>query len=49
MTVPLIIGIAAYIIVSKRINTRLFRINGGKPTNPPSGTVVDDEVTLPER
>ena len=38
-----------YIIVSKRINTRLFRINGGKPTNPPSGTVADDEVTLPER
>merc|ERR1719260_72120 len=38
-----------YIIVSKRINTRLFRINGGKPTNPPSGTVADDKVTLPER
>ena len=37
-----------FIIVSKRINTRLFRMNG-KPTNPPSGTVVDDVVTLPER
>jgi len=37
-----------YIIVSKRINTRLFRTNG-KPSNPPSGTVVDDVVTLPER
>eukprot|EP00092_Neocalanus_flemingeri_P037390 GFUD01040714.1.p1 GENE.GFUD01040714.1~~GFUD01040714.1.p1 ORF type:complete len:911 (-),score=265.15 GFUD01040714.1:184-2916(-) len=37
-----------YIIVSKRINTRLFR-NNGKPTNPPSGTVVDDVITLPER
>ena len=37
-----------YIIVSKRINTRFFRMNG-PPTNPPSGTVVDDVVTLPER
>jgi len=37
-----------YIIVSKRIQTRLFRMNG-KPSNPPSGTVVDDVVTLPER
>ena len=37
-----------YIIVSKRINTRFFRMNG-KPSNPPSGTVVDDVVTLPER
>merc|ERR1740131_551065 len=37
-----------YIIVSKRINTRILRLNG-KPTNPPSGTVVDDVVTLPER
>lgn len=37
-----------YIIVSKRINTRFFRMNGN-PSNPPSGTVVDTEVTLPER
>merc|ERR1711962_598254 len=37
-----------YIIVSKRINTRFFRMNG-KPSNPPSGTVVDSDVTLPER
>merc|ERR1719370_1450378 len=37
-----------YIIVSKRINTRFFRMNG-KPSNPPSGTVVDSNVTLPER
>ena len=37
-----------YVIVSKRINTRFFRMNG-KPSNPPSGTVVDDVVTLPER
>uniref|UniRef100_A0A182PI90 Piwi n=1 Tax=Anopheles epiroticus TaxID=199890 RepID=A0A182PI90_9DIPT len=33
------------IVVSKRINTRLF--DGGR--NPPPGTVVDDIVTLPER
>ena len=24
-------------------------VNGNRPTNPPSGTVVDDVVTLPER
>lgn len=34
-----------FIVVSKRINTRLF-ING---QNPPPGTVVDDVITLPER
>ncbi|XP_049546124.1 protein aubergine-like isoform X2 [Anopheles darlingi] len=33
------------IVVSKRINTRLFS-NG---RNPPPGTVVDDVITLPER
>jgi len=41
-----------YIIVSKRINSRFFTNgngNGGKLGNPPSGTVVDDVVTLPER
>ena len=37
-----------YVIVSKRINTRFFR-DGGKASNPPSGTIVDDVVTLPER
>merc|ERR1712002_1375091 len=37
-----------YIIVSKRINTRFFKM-AGKLSNPPSGTVVDDVVTLPER
>ena len=35
----------AFIIVTKRINTRLF-LNGG---NPPPGTVADDCVTMPER
>merc|ERR1711973_1027831 len=38
-----------YIIVSKRINTRFFKMDNNQPTNPPSGTVVDDVVTLPER
>ena len=35
----------AFLIVSKRINTRIFA-NGG---NPPPGSVVDNCVTLPER
>lgn len=35
----------AFIIVSKRINTRFFTDQG----NPPPGTVVDDVVTLPEK
>lgn len=35
----------AYIIVSKRINTRFFAPQG----NPEPGTVIDDVVTLPER
>jgi aubergine-like protein len=34
-----------YIVVNKRINTRIF--NNGN--NPGSGTVVDDVITLPER
>lgn len=35
-----------YIVVSKRINTRLFLENNA---NPEPGTVVDDVITLPER
>ncbi|XP_054282186.1 piwi-like protein Siwi [Macrosteles quadrilineatus] len=35
----------AFIVVSKRINTRLFSERG----NPRPGTVVDDVITLPER
>lgn len=35
----------AFVIVSKRINTRYFLDRG----NPPPGTVVDDVITLPER
>jgi aubergine-like protein len=34
-----------FIVVNKRINTRLF-YDG---QNPPPGTVVDDVITLPER
>ena len=39
----------AYIIVSKRVNSRFFKVAGQSADNPPSGTVVDDVVTLPER
>jgi aubergine-like protein len=38
-----------FIIVSKRINTRFFTTGKNKVGNPPSGTVVDDVATLPER
>ncbi|XP_068223736.1 piwi-like protein Siwi [Palaemon carinicauda] len=41
----------SFIVVSKRINTRLFAqgAQSSIPINPPSGTVCDDVVTLPER
>jgi aubergine-like protein len=35
----------AFIIVTKRINTRLFL----NESNPPSGTVADSCITMPER
>jgi aubergine-like protein len=35
----------AFIIATKRINTRLF----WNKKNPPCGTVVDEVITLPER
>ncbi|GBP46102.1 Piwi-like protein Siwi [Eumeta japonica] len=39
-----------FIIVSKRINTRVFVERGGRGVdNPRPGTVIDDVVTLPER
>ena len=39
-----------FVIVSKRINTRFFTGTvQGSYGNPPSGTIVDDAVTLPER
>lgn len=34
-----------FIVVSKRINTRVF----ANYENPPPGTVIDDVITLPER
>ena len=38
-----------FVIVKKRLNTRFFKVNGGRePGNPPPGTVVDTEVTRPE-
>jgi len=40
----------AVIVVSKRINSRFFQMdNGSPPINPPSGSVIDDVVTQPER
>lgn len=40
----------AFIIVNKRLNTRIFLRQGAAGvTNPVSGTVVDDVITLPER
>jgi len=39
-----------YVIVSKRIHTRfLTGTESGSYANPPSGTIVDDVITLPER
>ena len=39
----------AFIVVSKRINTRFFQMSGRSPSNPACGTVVDSKVTLQER
>lgn len=40
----------AFIVVNKRISTKFFALNNGNGIgNPPSGTVVDLEVTRPER
>jgi aubergine-like protein len=39
----------AFIIVTKRINTRFFSSKGSSHENPTSGTVIDSVVTLPER
>jgi len=36
-----------YVVVTKRINTRVFNINSNE--NPGPGTVVDNTITLPER
>ncbi|XP_077497906.1 piwi-like protein 1 [Amblyomma americanum] len=39
----------AFVVVTKRISTRFFVSGRDHVTNPPPGTVVDSEVTLPER
>ncbi|CAG9802484.1 unnamed protein product [Chironomus riparius] len=39
----------AFIIVTKRINTRFFASKGSNHENPTSGTVIDSVVTLRER
>lgn len=39
----------AYIIVNKRINTRIFSKAGTRYVNPKQGTVVDQGITLPGR
>jgi aubergine-like protein len=39
----------AFIVVSKRINTRFFAMGQRGASNPPCGTVVDNKVTLNER
>lgn len=39
----------SFIIVNKRINTRIFADQGNRFNNPNSGTVVDSVITLPER
>lgn len=39
----------AYIIVNKRINSRMFKMTGSRYDNPKPGTVVDRVITLPER
>lgn len=38
-----------FIVVTKRINTRIFSLDNGRPVNPGPGTVADDVITLPER
>ncbi|XP_077498951.1 piwi-like protein 1 [Amblyomma americanum] len=39
----------AFVLVEKRISTRFFLPSREHVTNPPPGTVVDSEVTRPER
>lgn len=39
----------AFVVVTKRISTRFFMKGSRQFENPPPGTVIDDEVTRPER
>lgn len=38
-----------YIVVNKRVNTRIFKKTGSIHTNPKPGTVVDRQIVLPGR
>lgn len=38
-----------FIVVNKRINTRFWQRSGERVTNPEAGTVIDNDITLPER
>lgn len=38
-----------YLVVNKKINTKIFLRTDRGFENPPSGTVVDNTITLPER
>jgi aubergine-like protein len=44
-----VISKLTFIVVSKRINTRVFQTKQQTYDNPPPGCVVDSVVTLPER
>jgi aubergine-like protein len=39
----------AFIVINKKINTRIFSKERSSYENPLPGTVVDDVITLPER
>ncbi|XP_035708527.1 piwi-like protein Siwi isoform X2 [Folsomia candida] len=40
----------SFIVVTKKINTRIFaQLGNGRIENPDAGTIVDDVITLPER
>ena len=38
-----------FVVVTKKINTRVFAVKGSQVDNPPPGAIVDTVVTLPER
>ena len=37
------------IVVTKRINTRIFLLQGSNVINPEPGTVIDQKITCPEK
>lgn len=38
-----------FIVVTKKINSRIMTDKAGRYDNPPVGTIVDDVITSPER